>query len=83
MLTVKILVEYLKIIFFFNYSVAEIILQIIEQFRGVINDAVKELLESQRHFILTGIPPTIPILDPLYIDEILIEPEEQIPGFTK
>ena len=65
------------------FLVAEIILQIIERYRAVMNDAIKELLENQRHFILTGIPPEIPPLDPFYIDEYLIEPEEQIPLFNK
>ncbi|XP_070500483.1 uncharacterized protein [Chironomus tepperi] len=65
-----------------NYALAEIILQILDRFRGVINDAVKELLENQRHLILTGIPPNFRPLDPLYIEEYLIEPEEVVPGFS-
>ncbi|KAL7040618.1 hypothetical protein ACKWTF_000464 [Chironomus riparius] len=66
-----------------NYSLAEIILEIIDRFRDVINDAVKDLLESQRHLILTGVPPVIPPFDPFYIDEYLIEPTEQIDGFSR
>ncbi|CAG9797425.1 unnamed protein product [Chironomus riparius] len=65
-----------------NYSLAEIILEIIDRFRDVINDAVKDLLESQRHLILTGVPPVIPPLDPFYIDEYFIDPTEEIAGFS-
>lgn len=57
-------------------------MQVLDRFRGVINDAVKEFLENQRHLVLTGIPPEIPPLDPFYIDELLIEPESAA-GFTR